>query len=201
MYIIAKTTGEIIEVVGPLVSPFIDIADDEALKFVIAKSGGVAGDYSVFRIADGSQNQKKISAGEKFDLVWDNGSPKKIIDVSFTKEESMLIMRFMPQGPDGQITDTYIADGIDYLQITCSIWFADLSSIDTSFNQTLLVPLYNPIKKLCYVKTTFVNGIAQRQFKTTEYGVWNIPVGFKFNEANVKISYEQVLDLNALFAI
>ena len=202
MYIIAKTTGEIIEVVGPLLGASAECSDTQAKVFAIAKAGGVPDDYSIFKIADGSINQKKISAGENFELIWDNtSSPVKIIDISFAKEESMSIMRFMPQGPDGRITDTLVADGIDYLTIICSIWFADLSGIDTSFNKTLLVPLYNPIKKLCYVKATFVNGISQRIFKTTEYGVWNIPLGYKFDEANVKISYEQVLDLNALFAV
>lgn len=201
MYIIAKTTtGEIIEVVGAVLGRTVN--DVQAKNFAVAKAGGTANDYSIFKITDGSINQKKISAGENFDLVWDNATtPTKIIDISFAKEESMLIMRFLPQGPDGQITDTLVADGIDYITITVSVWFADLSNIDTSFNKTLLVPIYNPIKKLCYVKITFVDGVAQRQFKTTEYGVWNIPLGYRFDEVNTKISYEQILDINALFAI
>jgi hypothetical protein len=196
MYILAKKIDQsIIEILGPLT---YEPADSEILSMAVAKYGSAIDDYTVFRINDGCINQKRISAGEKFNLVWSDGN---IVNIDFAIEDSSFIMRFYPTNPMGVITDTIIADDIDYVDINMSIWFSDLSGIDTSFNENLLVPVYNPLKKLTFVKVTFVNGVSQKRFSTTEYGIWTIPLGYKFQEANVKISYEQILDINVLMFI
>lgn len=198
MYILARKSDQtIIEVIGPVLK---EPSNSEIISMGVAKYGNDTNDYTVFRIADGDQNQKRISAGEKFDLVW-NDDNSGIIDIDFAIEESFLVLRCLPIGSSGDTTDTLVADGIDYIDITTSIWLSDLSVIDTTFNQTLQIPIYNPQKKLTYARVTFVDGISVKRFRTTEYGIWNIPLGYKFEEANVKISSEQVLDINALMPI
>lgn len=196
MYILVnKITQSIVEILGPSTH---EPDDNIILSMAVAKYGNTLNDYLVFRIKDGCTCQKRISASEKFNLVW---SDDTVVNIDFAIEDSSLIMRFYPTNPIGIVTDTILADGVDYVDINMSVWLADMSAIDVSFSETLLVPVYNPMKKLTFVKVSFTNGQSQKRFSTTEYGIWTIPLGYKFQEANVKISYEQILDINSLMFI
>jgi hypothetical protein len=157
--------------------------------------GGVPNDYFVYVNSDDSIEAKRVMAEDEFVPVWNNGV---ITGLDFTPEDSYRIMRFEPRDENGNVNDTLTANGVDYVDITASIWVAGLSAIDTTFNESLQIPIINPDKKQAYIKTAFVNGIATKRFKTLEYGVWNIPNKYKFKDQHIKITDEEVLDINAL---
>lgn len=195
MYIIAnKNDQTIVEIFGPA---SYEPDDTEAINMCVAKYGNTFSDYSLFRIENNTNTQRKISSGEKFSLIWDG----IIVGIDFTAEESYLILRCVPIGSNGEVTDTLIADGIDYIDISISVWLYDLSVIDTSFNEILLIPVYDPQRRLTYVKVEFSEGIAIKRFSTTSFGIWTIPLDYRFPNVDVKISTEQILDINALMSI
>lgn len=200
MYIIAnKNDQTITEIFGPA---SYEPDDTEAINMSVAKYGNTFSDYSLFRIENSTHIQRKISSGEKFALIWDDIVPKGIIvDVDFTAEDSYLILRCEPVGSSGEVTDTLVADGVDYIDIGISVWLFDLSAIDTSFNEILLIPVYDPQRRLTFVKVEFFEGVAVKRFSTTSFGIWNIPLDYRFPTVDVKISTEQILDINALMPI
>lgn len=200
MLIIAnKIDQTVVEIFGPA---SYEPQDTEAINMSVARYGNTFSDYTIFRIANETSTQRKISSGEKFSLVWNDIVPNGIIvDIDFTIEDSYLILRCLPVGSTGEVTDTLVADGIDYIDINTSIWLPDLSVIDTSFNEILLIPVYDPQKRLTFVKIEFFDGVAVKRFSTTVFGIWNIPLDYRFPNFNVKISTEQILDINALMPI
>lgn len=200
MYIVAnKNNQTIVEIFGPSI---YEPQDTEAVNMIVAKYGNSFTDYTIFRITNGKLDQQRISSGDKFSLIWNDVVPNgAIIGIDFTDEENYLILRCLPIGSSGQVTDTLIADGIDYIDITTMIWLPDLSAIDTSFNETLLIPVYDPQGKITFVKVEFVDGSAVKRFMTTSFGIWTIPIDYRFPDNNIKISTEQVLDINALMPI
>jgi hypothetical protein len=158
-------------------------------------NGGVYTDYYIYSIDETQVDAARIKNGDEFDAVWEEDS---IVGLSFAKEDNYRILRFQVKDDTNQLNDTVTANGIDKLTIYVSVWNSDLLSIDNTFNETLLLPLTDPDKRNAYVKLTIVNGLASKEFKTTKYGIWNIPNNYKFKEYNLKTTSEIILDINAL---
>ncbi len=150
---------------------------------------------SFFVEQDNSSNISRIVNGDEFSLAWDSNNC--ISGFDFSKEDSRNILRFEVRDETGEYNDTVLANGVDYLSIMAYIFLPDFSNIDTTFNETMLIPIKSPSNITAYIKVLFVNGIANKIFKTKEYGIWTIPNGYKFKDINLKISTEMVYDINA----
>jgi hypothetical protein len=157
--------------------------------------GGEYTDYYIYSVDESNAGAVRAMKGDEFVVVWEDGA---ITGLDFTPEDTYRIMRFEPRDENGDVNDTLIANGVDYVDITATVWDPTLTNIDTSFNSDVFVPIINPDKKLAEVKITFTNGVSVKRFKTTEYGTWNIPTGYKFKDQKIKITNEMVLDIHAI---
>jgi hypothetical protein len=193
-YIVGKIADHTILEVGTR-APFnlTDLRSAYASNF-----GGVYTDYYIYSIEESNPLAIRALREDEYNVVWEDDA---ITGLDFTPEDTYRIMRFEPRDENEIVNDTLTANGVDYIDITASVWDCNVSAIDITFNNTILIPITNPDKKTAFVKTTFINGIATKRFKTLEYGIWNIPNGYKFKEDHIKITNEQILDINALMDI
>jgi hypothetical protein len=136
----------------------------------------------------------RIMNGDNYSIVWDSD---EIVGLDFSNEDSLNILRFNVKDENDVVNDTVTANDVDYLTIYAYVFKSDLSEIENTFNDTLLIPIINPYGNQCFIKTTFENGVATKIFKTKEYGIWKIPNGYKFPNHSIKISKEIVYDINA----
>jgi hypothetical protein len=157
--------------------------------------GGIYTDYFIYSVDESMVDAERIRNAEEFDAVWEG---EDIIGISFNKEDAYKVLRFQVKDITGVNNDTLIADGVDNLIISVSVWNPGLVDIDTSFNEMILLPLTDPDNRRAFVKLQLVNGLASKEFKTTKYGIWNIPNNYKFEGVNLKTTNEMVLDINAL---
>lgn len=193
-----KSTLEIIEVSGIE----LDIANTtliDSYKNSLSINYGVeVTDLSLLHYTEAQTPAIRIRQGEEYTGVWVAG---ELTEVDFTLEDSYRILRFNVQNAQGETTDTLEADGVDSLLVSAYVFLADLSGVDTTFNGSLMIPITSPAGTQAYIKTLFTNGLASKNFKTREYGIWRIPGGFKFREENIKISKERVYDINATLSL
>jgi len=136
----------------------------------------------------------RVTNGDNYSIVWDSD---EIVGLDFSNEDALNILRFNVKDENDVVNDTVTANGVDYLTIYAYVFKSDLSEIENTFNDTLLIPIINPYGMQCFIKTTFENGVATKLFKTKEYGIWRIPNEYRFPNHSLKISKEIVYDINA----
>lgn len=170
--------------------------DQESLRTaVVTNYGGLSEDYVFYAIEETAIEAVRYMRGDECSFVWGGDA---ITGIDFTKEDSYKVMRFFVTDENGQESDTLVANGIDYLTISASIWDHEMLNMDSTFSGEVLVPLMDPDKRMAYTKIMFVDGEAQKIFKTTKYGIWRIPNKHKFTDINVITTNETALDINAI---
>jgi len=167
----------------------------DAFRAALCNNHGIVdNNLSLFYMAESDANVIRIRNGDTYALVWTDGD---VTGFDFSDEDAKNILRFDVKDENNETNDTITANGTDYLTIYAYVFLPDLSELDTSFNQTILIPIIDPSGKNCFIKTTFVNGVSTKVFKTTNYGIWRIPNGYRFADVPLKISNEIAYDINA----
>ena len=178
---------------------FTNPKQNNAFRSALGTNYGIADDnLSLFYVAESDASVARIRSGDEYALVWTNG---EVTGFDFSDEDAKNILRFDVKDENNETNDTLTANGVDYLTVYAYVFLPDLSAVDTSFNQTLLIPIIDPSGKTCFIKTAFVNGTASKVFKTTNYGIWRIPNGYRFANVPLKISNEIKYDINATLDI
>ena len=171
----------------------------DAFRAALCNNYGIVdSNLSLFYMAESNDNVARIRNGDTYALVWTDG---EVTGFDFSDEDAKNILKFDVKDENNETNDTLTANGTDYLTIYAYVFLPDLSELDTSFNKTILIPIIDPSGKNCFIKTTFVNGAASKVFKTTNYGIWKIPNGYRFADVPLKISNEMIYDINATLDI
>ena len=174
---------------------FANSTQRNAFRLALCNNYGIDNsNLSLFYVAESNDNVARIRNGDTYALVWEDG---EVTGFDFSDEDAKNILRFDVKDENNVTNDTLTANGTDYLTIYAYVFLPDLSGLDTSFNQTILIPIIDPSGKNCFIKTAFVNGVSTKVFKTTNYGIWKIPNGYRFTDVPLKISNEITYDINA----
>lgn len=202
MYLVVrKADKSLVEQSGAYSSPMPD--NNTILLNVVNRNGGKTTDYEVYSITDDSTVERVLN-GDEYSLVWSDGV---VTGLNFSPEDLKRILIFVGVDPDNtnERKNEILANGVDTTLIQCTAYISyesdEVNKVDTNFNETLLIPFDSPSGKRAFSKITFVSGCAEKNFKTTEYGLWKIPSKYKFTEKNAKIYPNYKYEINALLDI
>lgn len=202
MYLVVRKADQtLVEQSGAYSSPMPD--NNTILTNVVNNKGGETTDYEVYSITDDSTIER-VLAGDEYSLVWNDGA---VTGLNFSPEDSKRLIIFKGVNPDNtdELKLEIIADGVDSTIVQCTAYVSyesdSVNEVDTNFNETLLIPFNTPSGKRAFSKLQFVNGYAEKNFKTTEYGLWTIPSKYKFAGKNAKSYPNYKYEINALLDI
>lgn len=199
LYVAARKDTQVELEKGTNSLDFTNSAQRNAFIAALCNNYGIVdSNLSLYYVEESNADAVRIRNGDSYTLIWTDG---EITSFDFSIEDARRILRFNVKDENNVDSDTLTANGIDYLTIYAYVFLPDLSAVDTSFSETILIPVRNPAGIQCFIKSTFANGIATKVFKTTEYGIWTIPNGYRFSDISLKISNEITYDINATLDI
>jgi len=176
----------------------------EDVKNNNAKVLGIdATDIYVYTSTDTTDINRVIN-NDEFTLNWLNS---EITGLDFSSEDSKRLIVLKGVDPDDTSTMKLeiIANNTDVSLVQCTAYISyeseEVNEVDTNFNETLLVPFDPPTGRRAFSRLKFVNGYAEKSFKTSTYGVWEIPNKYKFAGQNAKIYPGYEYQINALLDI
>lgn len=142
------------------------------LHNIIINHGGMEIDYDVFYFSDESEECKRIMDRNSFELIWDND---KITEIDFTTEDNKQYLSF-------EVNKKVISKNkTDNILMVGKILLSDATSLDTTFNDTLLIPIQTPTS-IIILKAKFKNGICNHNLVTEQYGTYKYPANNKYVE-------------------
>jgi len=202
MYLVVRKADKtLVEQSGAYSSPMP--SNNIILTNIVKKYGGETTDYEVYSITDDPTIERVLN-GDEYSLIWNDNA---VTGLDFLLEESKRLIVFRGANPNNtdELKLEIMADGVDSTLIQCTAYASyesdDVNEVDTDFNETLLVPFDSPSGRRAFSKLQFVNGYAEKNFKTTEYGLWRIPSKYKFVGKNAKSYPNYKYEINALLDI
>jgi hypothetical protein len=124
--------------------------------------GGQASDYTIYTMS--SAEQQRYENGDQYSVVW---SVNVITGLDFYAEDTKRWIRLTSNKTRAA------ADGVDSIVITINVMKADQSSIDTTYNGTIVFNVQTDVNTL--IECVFVAGVCTKTLKTTNSRLYYIP--------------------------
>ena len=163
-----------------------DPPDSAVLANIKARLGGADEDYSIYHISNTHSDTLRVLNGDTVTLVWTGNS---VTGISFAAEDAK---EWISVSVD---KTSFSADNLDQVLVSVSVLLANKSGIDTSFNESIDLPIQSPSGTSKY-RFYLVSGVSSKLIKTTLGGAWKAPsssVRINGYRVNNTVSFESIL--------
>jgi len=158
-----------------------------AFKGSIAeKFGGTYDDYFCYKVT--FEEEQIVHDGGILEPIW---TDDEITGVHFPSEDVKPWIRVSCD------KTKIIADKKSKSLLRFEIWKADKSGIDTTFNDTIIIPSDTPVSK-GKIEVTITNGIGSKFLTTDISGDWKIPAVKKVCNKTVRVDKDYIVNIESI---